>query len=271
MRAILSALIYLLTLRFRDRKSLELEIVALRHQLNVLRRKKKLLPKITRADRCIWSCFYQVYPRARHWMQIVKPETVRIWRDLGFHLGRSHSKGRPGRKPKVNDGLRRLIFQMYNENAGWGFVRIHAELRKLGYDLVEQTVRASLPKHRLPPTPGWRTFFQNHRDGAAAISVVAIIAVISFRFLQAMIFIGLESIKLSFRSSTQSAEKSELVNTGSNTLAQFPWSKPLDRDRNRCDIRRACDNPQNFGVNQRLAANRSVKRGHGNRIVVVVQ
>jgi putative transposase len=191
MRVILSTLIYLLTLRFRKRRSLELEIVALRHQLKILRRKRKHPPQMTRGDRCVWGCIYQVYPRARHWMQIVKPVTVIAWRDLGYHLGRPPSKGRPGRRPKVNDELRRLIAQMYTENTGWGFMHIHAELQKLGYVLCEQTVRVNLPRHRSPPGPGWRTFFQNHRDGAAAISVFALVAAVSFRLARTMIFTSL--------------------------------------------------------------------------------
>jgi hypothetical protein len=40
MRLIITALFFLLTLRFRRRSSLEFEVIALRHQLAVLRRRK---------------------------------------------------------------------------------------------------------------------------------------------------------------------------------------------------------------------------------------
>jgi putative transposase len=55
MRTILSAIVLLLTLRLRSRRSLELEIIALRHQITILKRKKKMPPQFTRADRFIWS------------------------------------------------------------------------------------------------------------------------------------------------------------------------------------------------------------------------
>ena len=53
MRVILSVLIYLVTINFRTRSSLELEVIALRHQLAVLRRTKKQPPLITSGDRFI--------------------------------------------------------------------------------------------------------------------------------------------------------------------------------------------------------------------------
>lgn len=64
MRVILSIIVCLLTLRFRTRKSLELEVIALRHQLGVLQRTKRHPPLITPADRFIWSWFYQFCPQS---------------------------------------------------------------------------------------------------------------------------------------------------------------------------------------------------------------
>jgi len=64
MRVILAALISLLTFRFRKRMSLELEVIALRHQLSVLKRKRKLSPLIVPADRFILIWLYSTYPKA---------------------------------------------------------------------------------------------------------------------------------------------------------------------------------------------------------------
>ena len=52
---ILSMLTQLLTFRFRKRISLELELVALRHQIGVLQRTKRHPAMITTADRLIWT------------------------------------------------------------------------------------------------------------------------------------------------------------------------------------------------------------------------
>ena len=270
MRVILSTLIYLLTLRFRKRRVLELEIVALRHQLKILRRKRKQPPEMTRGDRCVWSCIYLVYPRAKHWMQIVEPVTVKAWRNLGYHLGRPASKGRPGRHPKVNDDLRRLISQMYTENTGWGFIRIQAELRKLGYELCEQTVRVNLPRHRSPPGPGWRTFFQNHKEGAGLKNVFALIAAVSFRLVHTMILLWLDRLKLLAESDAERATKNGFMSEGSQAFAKFPWSKSAAIERNRCRVQWV-DGSTNFRIHRRIKANQSIKHVCRNRIVVAVR
>src|SRR5712675_825160 len=55
MLTILSALVSVPSCRFRDRSSLELEVVALRHQLAVLRRQHPGRPRIGAWDRLLWA------------------------------------------------------------------------------------------------------------------------------------------------------------------------------------------------------------------------
>jgi hypothetical protein len=52
MITILSALVSLLSFRVRSRASLELELVALRHQVTVLRRQRQL--RLFSTDRLLW-------------------------------------------------------------------------------------------------------------------------------------------------------------------------------------------------------------------------
>jgi hypothetical protein len=72
---ILSALVSLLTFRFRGRASLELELIALRHQVTVLRRQSPSRPKLFRADRLLWVWLYRIWPQALHIMVLVKLAT----------------------------------------------------------------------------------------------------------------------------------------------------------------------------------------------------
>ena len=64
MITILSALVSLLSFRVRSRASLELEVVALRHQVAVLQRQRSGRLRLFCADRllCVW--LYRVWPRA---------------------------------------------------------------------------------------------------------------------------------------------------------------------------------------------------------------
>src|SRR5882762_176403 len=76
MITILSALVSLLSFRVRSRASLELEVVALRHQVAVLRRQRPGRLRLLCADRLLWVWLYRIWPRALHAMVLVKPATV---------------------------------------------------------------------------------------------------------------------------------------------------------------------------------------------------
>jgi hypothetical protein len=54
MVAILSAVASILAFRFRSRASLELKLIALQHQLTVLRRQRPGRPQLSSLDRLLW-------------------------------------------------------------------------------------------------------------------------------------------------------------------------------------------------------------------------
>jgi len=57
MVAILSAVVSILAFRFRSRASLELKLIALQHQLDVLRRQRPGRPQLSSLDRLLWCGF----------------------------------------------------------------------------------------------------------------------------------------------------------------------------------------------------------------------
>jgi hypothetical protein len=63
MLALITTLSSLLVCRFRSRAAFELEVVALRHQLAVLRRQQPGRPRLTSLDRLLWAWLYRVWPR----------------------------------------------------------------------------------------------------------------------------------------------------------------------------------------------------------------
>ena len=64
---------------FRSRASLEVEILVLRHQLNVLRRKSPKRPTFCRIDRLMFAGLYRLAPNVLSALAIVMPETVIRW------------------------------------------------------------------------------------------------------------------------------------------------------------------------------------------------
>ena len=158
----ISAFFASLVLSFRSRAALQLEILALRHQLGVLQRCVKR-PKLTSADRLLWVWLCRIWPAWRSALIIVQPATVIAWHRKGFPLFWKWKArcGRPGR-PAVPRELRELIRRLNRENPLWGAPRIHGELLKLGIDVGETSVGKYMTRHRRPPSQTWRTFLDNH-------------------------------------------------------------------------------------------------------------
>src|SRR3954451_9705159 len=84
MRALLNLIRWMLLGVFRSKTSLAAEILALRHQLNVLRRASPRRPVFSNFDRMIFVCLYRIAPCILDALTIVEPETVIRWHRAGF-------------------------------------------------------------------------------------------------------------------------------------------------------------------------------------------
>jgi putative transposase len=184
MVTMLFALVSLISFRFRSRASLELELVALRHQVTVLRRRRPHRLRLLSADR-LWVWLYRVRPQVLETLVLVKPATVIKWHHKGFRIyWRWRSRG-PGR-PKTNGEIRDLIRQMSVDNPLWGAPRVHGELLKLGIEVSQATVGRYLPRRPKAPSPTWRSFLQNHMTVIVAVDMFAV-ATATFRLPYAVI------------------------------------------------------------------------------------
>ena len=97
-------------------------------------------PPLDSGDRLFWTTLRRFWSRWTDVLLIVKPETVVGWHRAGFRLyWRWRCRPRGGR-PRITQELRDLIGRLAQENADWGAPKIHAELQKLGFSLVERTV-----------------------------------------------------------------------------------------------------------------------------------
>ncbi len=123
---------FLLTLRTaaRSRAALQLEVLALRHQLQVLQRSRPRRLQLAPADRWLWVVLSRVLTGWRSALVIVKPETVIAWHRQGFRLWWTWKSRRRMGRPTVPADVRTLIRTMSQANPRWGAPRIHGELRK---------------------------------------------------------------------------------------------------------------------------------------------
>jgi hypothetical protein len=154
---------------FRSRTDTALEVLALRQQVAVLKRRRPR-PLLSPLDRLFWIALQDIWARWKDVLVIVKPDTVIGWHRAGFRLyWRWRSRPRGGR-PRITEEIRVLIRRLAQENPDWGAPKIHGELQKLGFVVSERTVARYLQRIQRRGDPGkrWLAFLRNHREAIVA-------------------------------------------------------------------------------------------------------
>jgi putative transposase len=166
-------LLDLALLRCQSDAARDLELLALRHEVRVLRRRAKRIAWRP-ADRLLLTALSRCLPRVNWHAFPVRPETLRRWhRELVRRrwalFGRRRGPGRPPLSSAYGD----LVLRLATENRRWGYQRIHGELLKLGYCVSATAIRSLLRRHGVPPAPrragvSWRAFLRAHAAGVLA-------------------------------------------------------------------------------------------------------
>lgn len=181
----------------RSAEELKLEVLALRHEVAILRRQVKR-PDLFPTDRLILADL------GRH-LQAGKlmfaPATLLRWhRELVRHKWAAFQR-RPRRgRPAIAEEIQALILQMARENPRWGDRRIKGELLKLGIKVSASAIRMLLRRYRVPPAPRrngptWREFIRAHAAAIIAADFFTIESVF-LRTIYVVVFIELGSRRL---------------------------------------------------------------------------
>src|SRR6201987_1635254 len=264
----LTTLLATLSSIVRSRAALQLENLALRHQIGILQRSARKRPKLTPADRLLWVGLSRIW---RHWrsaLAIVQPETVLVWHRAGFRLFWTWKvrHGQPGR-PIVSREVRDLIRRMCRENPIWGAPRIHGELLKLGINIGESSVSKYMVRGRKPPSQTWRTFLENH---VAQLVSIDFFTVTTIRFQVLYVFLVLAHDRRRILHFGVTAYLTAEW-TGQQLRNAFPWeSAPryLLRDRDRIFGKEFVEQVKAMGIQQVLSAPRSPwQRAYVERVI----
>jgi transposase InsO family protein len=183
---------HLLSNAFRRRLSLQLEVVALRHQLSVYDRTRPRRFRIEPADRVLWSWLSRLWPDWRQAVYFVRPRAVLEWQERRFcdHWRRKSQGGRRGR-PAIDPEIRELIRQLSRANPAWGSPRIAGELAKVGIVVDKSTVDKYRIRATGSPSPTWRAFLENHFKDLVSVDFF-IVPTLRFQILYVFIVLALE-------------------------------------------------------------------------------
>jgi putative transposase len=270
-RPLWSALLASLFASFRSRAALQLEILALRHQLGVLQRSVKR-PKLTPADRLLWAWLCTVWKDWRSGLFFVQPATVMAWHRKAFRLFwtgkiRRGQFGRPG----VPQEIRALIRTLSRENPLWGTPRIHSELLKLGIDISETSVSKYLIRRRRPPSPTWRTFLENHVTSLVSVDFFTV-PTIRFQILSVFLVLAHDRRRIVHFGITAHPTAEW---TAHQLREAFPWDtapRYLLQDRDRIFGQEFVEQVKAMGIKQVLSAPRSPwQRAYVERVIGTIR
>jgi transposase InsO family protein len=267
MFAFLILFLHVLVSPFKTQARLEAEILVLRHQLSVLRRRVPSKPRLTVADRLIFVWLYRLFPSVLSAISIIEPKTVIRWHRMGVRLHWRWKSRSCGGRPKIPGEIRRLIREMSLANRLWGAPRIHGELLKLGIEVAQSTVAKYMAKSGRGRSQTWKTFLHNHAAGIAAMDFL-IVPTIGFKLLFVLVILRHQRRRLLSLTVTTNPTAEWIAH---QITEAFPWDEAPDhliRDRDASYGHTVTKRLAAMGIRDHPIAPRSPwQNGHAERLI----
>lgn len=171
--------ILLTGLRLKQQSSGEkdLEILILRHQLAILKRKYNKVVRPSRSEKLILTVLTALFRQKtkatiqdlKEVIRIFHPETVLRWHRELVRRKWTYRHRSQGGRPPIDPAIETLILRLAREN-DWGYGKIAGELLKLGHRISNQTIANILKRHDVPPLPerspslSWKHLMSHYKN-----------------------------------------------------------------------------------------------------------
>ena len=256
MLSVVSILLASISAWFRSRLSVQIERIALRHQVAVYKQSISR-PKLRPTDRLLWVWLSRLWPGWQEVLAFVHPRTVIAWQKKRCrnYWRRLSQSGRPAR-PAIGKEIRKLIQDMWQSNPTWGSPRIVGELRKLGIDVAKSTVEKYRPKVHKPSSPTWKAFLNNHIQDLVVCDFF-IVPTVTCQVLFVCIMLAHERRRIVHFNVT---EHPTAQWTAQQIIEAFPWDtapRYLLRDRDAIYSKHFQQRIKNIGIEEVKIAPRS--------------
>ncbi|MCP3877869.1 MAG: transposase [Sulfitobacter sp.] len=223
-------------LAVRSGRSKDLEIIVLRHQLQVVRRQVER-PPIGDDDRTLLAAIAAALPRRLRKGWIVTPETLLRWHRKRIARHWTHPPRKRVGRPSTAAELRRLVVRLAEENPTWGYRRIHGELVGLGHKIAQTTVWQILRDNDIEPAPkrSEETWTEFLRSQAAVACDFFTVDTAFLRRYYVLFFIQVETRQVIFAGLTANPTGAWTTQAARNLFldhtSQLTGARALVRDR----------------------------------------
>jgi putative transposase len=220
----------------RPRRSKELEILVLRHELGVLRR-QSARPRLTRAHRAFLAALSRQLPRPAWASFSVRPDTLLRWhRQL---VARRWVPADEDRKALTRTDRGSVDRSSRERESHWGYRLIVGELKGLGVVVSPTTVRKVLIEAGLPPAPertrvSWRAFLRERAASTLACDFLTVETAF-LRRIYVLFFISLATRRTEYIACTSNPDGGWTAQQARNLVMEFGDEQPFrllihDRD-----------------------------------------
>jgi len=209
-------------IRFALEDELLAEVLALRHEVAVLRR-QVTRPDLLPVDRLILAALARHLPDGR---LLFTPATVMRWhRELVRRKWAAFSPRPRHGRPPIADELRDLILTLAQDNPRWGERRIQGELLKLGHRVSNSTIRLILRRHGVRPAPRrssltWGQFLRAQSSAIIATDFFVVHTAL-LGLLYALVFIEIKSRRVIFAACTSAPDSAGVCQQARNVCMEL--------------------------------------------------